>query len=526
MTPRFCRRVLACTPVFGFAAYPIVFLLSTNVGVLPVDGTAVARSLVVACGGAAALLLLLSLLPWDFDARAAWAGVILLLFAFYQPVLIGAALAGWRVAPYSALTAAAFVAGAVAFATMVVRPWQRRPRNPLALNAALVVLLGINVHNVLADGGAASADRWRPVVDAQIARVLDHQSPGAPERDIYYLVLDGFGRADVLESHYELDITPFVDFLATNGFQVPHAARSNYSQTFLSLASALNLSYLDDLAGVVGKTSRDRRPLKYLIDRNALMRAAKAAGYRVVSIGSAYSATQTIDIADVCICDRQGFAELEYEALVSTPLAPLPLARWTYDAHRRKILDALAAVEGLALVPGRKFVFAHVIAPHPPFVFDAEGQARRPRRPFNFGDGDHFQGTRAEYVEGYRDQTRYLVGRLTRLVDRLIQQPGPAPVIVVHGDHGPGSNLRWSSASDSDFEERMSIFAAYAFPGEPRPRLHPGTTPVNAARLLARRYLGVNAPEVPDISSFSTWDEPYRFIRVGADDTQTRNARR
>ena len=135
------------------------------------------------------------------------------------------------------------------------------------------------------------------------------------------------------------------------------------------------------------------------------------------------------------------------------------------------------------------------------------------RDPSASRDGDHFDGDRTEYVEGYRNQARYVTSRLTKLVDHVLAQKGADPVIVIHGDHGPGSNLRWSSAEDSDLKERLSIFAAYAFPGVPEPPLlATDTTPVTGARLLAHHYLGVAAAQLPDASYFSTWSEPYRFI--------------
>ena len=523
MTRSTARRAAACLPVFGFAAYPIVFIASVNAGVLPLDAIAIGRGLAVAWAGASALLLVLRALPWSFEARAAWAGLTLLLFAFYQPVLLVLAIAGPAVAPYSGATALIFAAGVLAAVTALVRPWQERPRSPLALGAAAAALLGISVYTAWANGAWSG---WQPDVEERAARFVGKQTVVAPERDIFYVVLDGFGGGDVLQSQYRLDITAFSEFLAARGFEVPRAARSNYSQTFLSLASALNLSYLDDISSTLGEGSPDRRPLKRLIDRNALMAAARAAGYRVFAVGSAYSATRTIEAADVCVCDRRGLAELEHEALISTPLAALPLARWTYDTHRAKILDGLDAVEAIAHADGPTFVFAHVIAPHPPFVFDAEGGPRQPHRPFSFRDGDHFDGTRSEYVDGYRDQTRFLIDRLSALIERLQQRPGPAPVIVMHGDHGPGSGLRWSDPSASDLNERMSIFAAYAFPGAPAVEPHPEVTPVNIARTLARRYLGVDAPDLRDASYFSTWEAPYRFIPVAAGAVDARRVER
>ena len=84
----------------------------------------------------------------------------------------------------------------------------------------------------------------------------------------------------------------------------------------------------------------------------------------------------------------------------STPLGSLPLARWTYDAHQSKILEGLEAVDQVRTLPGREFVFVHVLAPHPPFVLSADGRAVQARRPFDIGDGDDFRGDKGEYIPG------------------------------------------------------------------------------------------------------------------------------
>ena len=107
---------------------------------------------------------------------------------------------------------------------------------------------------------------WQTVVDEHLAGTLSRQEVRTPERDIYYIVLDGFGRPDILQSHYGLDVTNFVAFLTARGFTVPPLAQSNYSQTFLSLASTLNLTYLDRLAETMGP-SNPRPPAARRPDR-------------------------------------------------------------------------------------------------------------------------------------------------------------------------------------------------------------------------------------------------------------------
>ena len=45
--------------------------------------------------------------------------------------------------------------------------------------------------------------------------------------DIYFIVLDGYARADVLAKYYGFDNGPFIGGLRQRGFQVSEASRSN-----------------------------------------------------------------------------------------------------------------------------------------------------------------------------------------------------------------------------------------------------------------------------------------------------------
>ena len=108
-----------------------------------------------------------------------------------------------------------------------------------------------------------------------------------------------------------------------------------------------------------------------------------------------------------------------------------------------------------------------------------------------------------------------MTGRILHAIDAIIQRPGPAPVIVIHGDHGPGSMWEPNDIGNSNLGERLGIFSAYRFPGDEfRPSAH--ITPLNALRVMANRYLGTSLPTLPDASFASTWQRPYDLIRIEA----------
>jgi hypothetical protein len=361
-------------------------------------------------------------------------------------------------------------------------------------------------------------EEWKPAADALIDSVASSRGAeptGAP-RDIYYVILDGFGRPDILKARYGLDLDTFVAGLKSRGFDVPARSQSNYAQTFLSIGSSLNLSYLDSVATAV--ESSDRRVLDYLIQNNALMKLAKRSGYRVLAVGSDYAATERVAAADSCHCDQFGLHEVEATAINLTPLRALPLARWTYGGHRRKIEASLRSLRDMASEPGPKLVFAHLLSPHPPFVFRHDGSAaENGTRMYSFLDGSQYPGSDGEYAAGYSGQARFVADRLLAAIDTMLARPGPRPVIVVHGDHGPGSTWDWKDLRGDKGRERMGIFSAYHVPHDDPDPLPDDITPVNGMRVLANRYLGTALPALPDVSRTSTWKQPYKFETLVAE---------
>ncbi|MBM3817413.1 MAG: LTA synthase family protein [Acidimicrobiia bacterium] len=505
-----------CLPALLLAVAPLMVVFGANLATVPLRQVVVVRSLLAVAG---TVLLMLWGLRWaqrDLAARATFLAWFLLLFTMYEPAAQGLRAFGLQIWARDALFAVPYLVAITAIAALVSRPWETRPRDPVPLT----LVGGFFVFIALAPAATAerpAAPLWRGAADAIIESALSKMpaAPAPPSRDIYYIVLDGMGRADTLLDKHAVDLEPLIATLRAKGFYVPDAARSNYSQTYLSLSSTLNMSHLQDIVRVVGTETDNRDPLQYLIQENALMRMAARAGYSIVAIGSDYMATQEFDRADVCVCRLEGLDEVELAAMALTPLAALPPSLWAtdpYDAHRRKILDGFEALEAYTPSSRRSFVFAHIIAPHPPFVFGKDGRALRPSARYSLADWRGFGGTHEQYVKGYGEQTEFILRRTVAAIEAILRRPGPAPIIVVHGDHGPGSMVRWEKPSDENVRDRMAIFAAYYFP-DGAADLYPTMTPLNGARVLARQF-GAELPRLPDDSFFAEWNRPYVFMPV------------
>jgi hypothetical protein len=110
--------------------------------------------------------------------------------------------------------------------------------------------------------------------------------------DIYYIILDGYARSDILRDIYDYDNSDFIDELSSRGFYIAAESRSNYTQTDLSLVSSLNFEYLDYLS-FAGGVSINREPLMDLVLKNQACKWLEDAGYNIYLSGEYYFAEKS-----------------------------------------------------------------------------------------------------------------------------------------------------------------------------------------------------------------------------------------
>jgi hypothetical protein len=162
------------------------------------------------------------------------------------------------------------------------------------------------------------------------------------------------------------------------------------------------------------------------------------------------------------------------------------------------------------------FCLAHVIGPHPPFVFRADGGPRRPDMPYGLADHTTFfdrGGTAAAYVSGYTEQVAFLNRRILHMIDRLLARPGPAPIIIIQGDHG-SRFITEDPGSPRFLAEKLAILNAYYLPGGGNELLYPSITPVNSFRIVLSHYFGMNLPLLPDRVFWAPSDSPLQLTDV------------
>ena len=343
----------------------------------------------------------------------------------------------------------------------------------------------------------------------------------AERPDIYYIILDGYGRADVLAEEYGFDNSALIGYLEEKGFYVASQSRSNYPQTLLSIASSLNFAYLDEVLGDKLSDLRDRRFVRELLRDSRAAGLLKKAGYSTVAFASEFYEAE-IGSPDLHVTEWWFPNTFETGVINMTPV-PWLMAKtgspMLYDLHRTRILYSFSELAKMPAVPGPKFVYAHIFVGHPPFVFGPDGEEVTPERPYNWDEGEAYVSnpgaSQQEYRERYQGQVTFLNQRLRAALDRIFADSEQPPIVIVQGDHGPGSGLNMTELDKTDVRERYSILNAYYLP-DPRARkmLYESISPVNTFRVVLNSYFGTKFPLLADKSYYTPFMQPYQFTLV------------
>ena len=341
----------------------------------------------------------------------------------------------------------------------------------------------------------------------------------ADRPDIYYIILDGYGQSEMLRALHDYDNSNFVSALQARGFVVASHSRSNYPRTLLSLASSLNMQYLDPLSSSMGDSDL-WWPLTGTIHQSQVRLVLEEAGYRFVSIASGwdFSSVSNAEVYEkpylIVLNDFQkGFllrTNLRYLGDLDQSFISFP----SYDAYRRMIVYGFEALPEIASMPGSKFVFAHILAPHPPFVFDDNGNPLNPDYPLTLQDKPGIFGSLADYQHGYFSELAFINRMTLAAVDAILADSKTPPVIIIQGDHGPGMIGNYDVFESACLYERFSILNAYYLPNATPGLITDDISPVNTFRIVFNEYLGTDFEVLHNRQYYTTVEAMYQFRDV------------
>jgi hypothetical protein len=336
--------------------------------------------------------------------------------------------------------------------------------------------------------------------------------------NIYVLLLDGYPRADALESRFGIDNSSFVAALEERGFGVAAASRTNYSMTWLTLASVFQMAYVQDmpeLRGVGPEGGDQYRVLGRLMNSGHSLDLLHEAGYQIVSSPTAYPEIALTN-ADLPM-DPVGLTRFETILLEKTIIGTLggdATRSWLAEQERSAVRTALLRVSTLAATPADQphFAFVHVFSPHPPFVFTANGDGKSLPSCFpstcslNAPSLERLSMAREEYAAALGEQIAFLNRAVLETVDAVTSHD-PNAVIVLFGDHA----TRYDVMEDS--QEALLAFFAARTPGM-GDLFGEAPYPVGMLPTLFNAYLGLDIPIPPYQGWVSYNDRPLDLVPV------------
>ncbi|MBL0186808.1 MAG: hypothetical protein IPP97_13805 [Candidatus Obscuribacter sp.] len=335
--------------------------------------------------------------------------------------------------------------------------------------------------------------------------------PTEQRPDIYLIITDEMASSEVLARIFEYDNTDFVNALKKRGFAVMNQSHSNYPITRMSIASITNLDYMDFLPPIVGRNCEDYSITNELLASSTLAQLLKGKGYSYINIGSEMPPTDFSIYAD--INKPPVLDEFAMRFLQSTAMAFVPDCGAWLESRRRE--TRLNAVEALANAPamcdGPKFVFCHVLCPHEPFSFNANGNPIDEFMPArNNGQWDK------KARDGYVGQVKFIENRVLSAIDRILASSAQRPIIVLQGDHGSCAmdEMALENPRQALYHERFSILNAYLVPEPIKNQLYDTITPVNSFRIILSQLFDFKLPHLEDRCYYTTYSKPFRLKDV------------
>ena len=177
------------------------------------------------------------------------------------------------------------------------------------------------------------------------------------------------------------------------------------------------------------------------------------------------------------------------------------------------LLWKFRALAELKKEPGPKFVFAHLLVPHEPYMFTPTCAAKPLRwRPAVAEEDD--RRMRREYVE----QVQCVNSQVLSLVRELLADSAYSPIIMLQADHG---NARFpfgrpppiEKITTAQLQERTNVFAAYRMARASR-EFSDSIGPVNAVRLMLRTSLEWPCQSSRNAHTTRPGKTRYRFARL------------
>jgi hypothetical protein len=479
------KRIFTYLYPFFFALYPILELRNHNIAY--VGATDLVRPIILSVLLTGLIWIVLRLLVRDWQKSGMITTLVMIAFFTYGQVFIEIESAFGTVIRHRYL--ALIYAGILLLLAILILWKVRKPNtiiNFLTITGGVLTLFSIVrmlQHDLSVYQAAQQSNEVQSSLLQKVSNTKEAQKP-----DIYLILLDAHTSIRTMKKDFYYDASAFQQQLEDLGFYVAECAQSNYPITSLSVTSVFYANY-------------HQKPTLYPVFSSLVIKTLRSEGYRVITFEN--RSNGHFDIGeDVRLSRNQlslkgvdltgglsefevmlwqtSFARIVYDMPQLIPAFNLQsLQKWEYYEHYQQTYFMLNELKRLPETGGPKFVFAHFMVPHPPFIFAPDGE-------FAWADGQ---------AQGYASNAKFIDSQIVPVVAEIIKKSKIPPVIIIMGDHGATGVPSLEAP-----QQRMSILNAYYVNDQAKKGLYETITPVNTFRIIFNNYFGTTYPLLEDKS--------------------------
>jgi len=282
------------------------------------------------------------------------------------------------------------------------------------------------------------------------------ESPEKKQPPIILIVMDAYTANASLQKFWGFDNRELIQFLEQQGFYVPKFAYSPYNRTSYTLAAMLNGRPVADSILQMQESHAQLQLLFQQINDSQVLEALKQEGY---------------SLENASIFHLRGHSPAYSTAFLSHTLSDVLLARipkWnTLKGYYTYLHYPLKKV--VAAVKSNTFVYAHCMAPHGPYFYNAQGELQSVEE-------------NLAQPKAYLEYLKYCNQQLASTLTAVLQKE-PEAIILITGDHG----YRYLRGKNAE-KEAYSAFFAVRLPKEASLSLGDSVDVTKALKMSLKAY--------------------------------------
>ena len=325
--------------------------------------------------------------------------------------------------------------------------------------------------------------------------------------DIYLIILDGYTNQKSLKKYWNYDNKHFLSELSNFGFYYAANSKSNYSSTVKTIASMLNLNYLepDERENGIGllKKIRQNNTTELLYNKRYSIY-----NFSVVEIDRTKNNYAINFFSDIPRLYVATLSTSIYAFLISYLMPKFPQINTNRELNILKSMEPVITSK----VESPKFVLYHSMLTHFPYYLNEEGKTSKeieqhgPRykviQDWLVNKKGYYTIGSAKkdslWMKGYLNHLSYTNSIILKLVKNIFKSNHRPPIIVLLSDHGFRFILNRSIEQIES--EKYSNFCAIYYPDKNYKNLYDSITPINVMRLVLNKALSMPIKPLKDQS--------------------------